>query len=103
MRVRILHPDPRIVPDMGARVTFLGPSAGAGRAAPTRAKGLIVDPAAIRSGAGAPPVAFVIEGGKLEQRRLVLGEPANGGRIVLSGTPEELQSNDDIVNAYLAF
>jgi branched-chain amino acid transport system ATP-binding protein len=36
---------------------------------------------------------------RISDRAYVMSE----GKIVLSGTPDDLRSNDDIVNAYLSF
>ena len=73
--------DPRIVPDMGARVGFLE------EAKPTQAAatpGVLVPAAAITQ-RGDKDVAFVVVGGKVAQRTLTLGRTLGDDREVLEG------------------
>ena len=101
--------DPRILPDMGIRVTFLDTTArdvaaggvpGAGPA-PT-----LVPSAAIRDNAG-QPVVFVYAGGSLERRAVRLGSRRSdhvevlaglriGEHVVVEG-PEGLADGDRVV------
>ena len=91
VRVGLDQKDGRIVPDMGVRVSFLGPRATATAPPP---KGVLVPPAAIaeRDGHG---VVFVVAGGKVQQRsvsptldigalKLVPEGVAAGEQVVLS-------------------
>ena len=64
VRVAMEQKDARIVPDMGARVSFLGPKATAATPAP---KGVLVPAGAIAQRDG-KSVVFVVEGGKAVQR-----------------------------------
>ncbi len=81
VRIGIKQKDPRIVPDMGARVGFLDK---AGAAAPKTTAGVLVPSPAIRTDGGAS-VVFVVNGGKVERRAVTLGPEAAGQRQVLSG------------------
>ena len=81
VRIAIQQRDPRIVPDMGVRVTFLEPQPGA--PAPSTA-GVLVPPESVRAD-GAASVVFVYVNGKVERRTITLGETVGGHRQVLSG------------------
>jgi hypothetical protein len=63
--------DPRILPDMGVKVTFLGPAPAAGDAAR-----MVVPRAAVQGEKGGA-AAFVYRDGRVERRVLRLG-PARG-------------------------
>jgi len=92
VRVAFDHLDPRILPDMGVKVTFLGPEPPADQARIPRA---IVPRAAIREEGGSQ-VVYVLRDGRVERRvvRLgqargsdqeVTGELADGEQIVVKG------------------
>ncbi len=76
--------DARIVPDMGARVAFLGEARPAGEAAPKPLPGVLVPSEAIRK-VGDASMAFVVKDGRLEERTLTLGQTMSNSRQVLSG------------------
>ena len=83
VKVSILDHDPRILPEMGARVEFLEAqrSAVAGAPAPSR---VTVPAAAVQTDAGTP-VVWIVANGRLE-RREVAALPVSGGmREVRSG------------------
>lgn len=75
--------DPRIVPDMGARVAFLGENKPAGEA-PRSLPGVLVPSEAIKS-VGDASLAYVVKDGRLEERRVTLGQTLSSSRQVLSG------------------
>jgi len=75
--------DPRVVPDMGARVSFLE-EADAQRRNETETTGVLVPAAAIVR-RGDKDVAFVVSGGKVVERPLVLGRTLGDDRQVLRG------------------
>jgi RND family efflux transporter MFP subunit len=92
VRVAFERLDPRILPDMGVKVTFLGPEPPADQARIPRA---IVPKAAIRE-EGGDHVVYVLREGRVERRvvRLgsargdeqdVIGELADGEQIVVKG------------------
>jgi RND family efflux transporter MFP subunit len=84
VRVKILAKDPRILPEMGARVQFLS-DAPAKDAAGTPAKpGILVPADAVRPD-GQNGLVYVIHGEKLERRLVKLGARTAEGQIVLSG------------------
>jgi RND family efflux transporter MFP subunit len=85
VRVAIKQKDPRIVPDMGVRVSFLSPD---GRAASkASAGGVLVPEDAVRA-AGDRGFVFVYANDKVERRSVTLGQSAGGERHILSGLRE---------------
>jgi RND family efflux transporter MFP subunit len=75
--------DPRIVPDMGARVAFLGETKPQGEA-PKPLPGVLVPSEAIKN-VGDASMAYVIKDGRLEERKVTLGQTLSSSRQVLSG------------------
>jgi RND family efflux transporter MFP subunit len=88
VRIALKRKDPRIVPDMGVRVGFLDPQAPAAAGGATRT-GVLVPAEAVRPDTGQPDGAqglvFVYAEGKVERRRVTLGQGQGGERQVLSG------------------
>jgi len=82
VRVALNVHDPRIVPDMGVRVSFLEKAQPANAAAPK--PGVLAPASAIVSRDGAD-VAFVVEGDKTMRRTVKLGRTLGDDREVLSG------------------
>jgi RND family efflux transporter MFP subunit len=82
VRIALKVKDPRIVPDMGVRVSFLEPA----RPAPAVAEvpGVLAPAAAIASRDG-KDVAFVVDDEKVSQRALRLGRKLGEDREVLDG------------------
>ncbi|WP_240125553.1 efflux RND transporter periplasmic adaptor subunit [Thermomonas alba] len=72
--------DPRIVPDMGARVSFLDETPAQAQRKP----GVLVPASAITE-RGGQDVAFVVQDGKAVQRTLTLGRTLGDDREVLAG------------------
>ena len=68
VRVGLDQKDPRIVPDMGVRVAFLGQKSSPAAPAP---KGVLLPPAAIVQRQGGKSVVFVVENGKAAERTVV--------------------------------
>lgn len=81
VRVSLDQKDPRIVPDMGVRVSFLEPSRLAGAGAPPVPKGVLVPADSIVQRAG-KDVLFVVEEGKVNQRSIVPGQSYADLRLV---------------------
>jgi RND family efflux transporter MFP subunit len=81
VRIGFRERDARIVPDMGVRVAFLSEAADTAAEPPA---GVLVPPGAIRRDADGNG-AFVLREGKLEARRVELGERIGGQQQVLSG------------------
>ena len=89
VRVALDSRDPRIVPDMGVRVSFLE------KAAPQkpRQKPGVLAPAAAIVQRGGGDVAFVVDGERVQQRKLQLGRTLGDDREVLDG----LSAGDQVV------
>ncbi len=104
VRVRIAFDelDPRLLPDMGVRVSFLSPEEAAGNQPEIV---LLVPHAALRQ-AGDRRIVFVVNGGKAERRAVATGKTRGEEVIVLSGLsegervvldpPAELEDGDEI-------
>ena len=75
VKVSISDRDPRILPEMGAKVDFLEPAPAAG-AAPTRAA-IRIPEAAVRTDGGAS-VVWIVRDGRLVRRPVTTG-PVSGG------------------------
>jgi RND family efflux transporter MFP subunit len=90
VRVALEQKDGRIVPDMGVRVSFLGPKAPV---AATPPKGVLVPPQAVvqRDGKG---VVFVVDGGKVQQRAVA---PAAQDFGAMKLVPEGLKAGERVV------
>ncbi len=97
------HLDPRILPDMGIKVAFLGSETPAGSSAPL----VTIPKEALRTDGGSQVVFVVVGGDRVERRALRLGPArddrvevvsglAPGERIVLS-PPASLKDGDRIV------
>jgi RND family efflux transporter MFP subunit len=84
VRVAFDRLDPRILPDMGVKVTFLGPEPPAAEAAAARA---IVPRTAVREEASGA-VAFVVRDGRVERRALKLGQVRGSDQEVTGGLAE---------------
>jgi multidrug efflux pump subunit AcrA (membrane-fusion protein) len=84
VKVSILDRDPRILPEMGARVDFLDTTratAGAGASAPSRFR---VPGAAVRELNG-QSVVWLVRNGRLESRAVEAGPVSGGFREIRSG------------------
>jgi RND family efflux transporter MFP subunit len=81
VRVAFDRLDPRILPDMGVKVTFLGeePSARAGGTT-----GVLIPRAAVREEGGSQ-VVFVYRDGRVERRAVRLGQARGNDQEVLAG------------------
>ena len=90
VRVGLDQKDPRIVPDMGVRVSFLGQKASPAAPAP---KGVLVPPAAIAEREG-KSVVFVVEGGRAHARAVPAVLPDIGA---LKLVPEGVKAGDRVV------
>jgi RND family efflux transporter MFP subunit len=106
VRVRLAFDalDPRILPDMGVKVAFLGDEREAGAAAPRR-PAVVIPRAAVRKDGG-KDVVFVVQGDRVERRAVglspvpgedavVISGLAAGERVVIEG-PVELKDGDPV-------
>jgi RND family efflux transporter MFP subunit len=83
VKVTITDRDPRILPEMGARVDFLEPEAP--RAADAPAPRRIRVPAAAVRDVGGRPVVWLVRDGRLESRHVDAGPTSGGFREIRSG------------------
>jgi len=83
VRIAIKSKDPRIVPDMGVRVSFL--EAQPSRAAAPAPAGVIVPLEAVRVEGKTSGVVWVVAADTAQRRAVTLGGDIPGGRLVLSG------------------
>lgn len=83
VRVGFKHRDARILPEMGARVSFLENAALGGAQAPEQ-RAILVAPEAVQVNGDTGSV-FVLHADKVEQRTVKLGAQSAQGQIVLSG------------------
>jgi RND family efflux transporter MFP subunit len=82
VRIGLDVKDPRIVPDMGVRVSFLEENKGA--QPEERPHGVLVPVAALRRD-GDQDIAFVIKDGRAQRRVVTVGAPHGDNRQVLAG------------------
>lgn len=83
VRIGIQAKDPRIIPDMGVRVSFL-PDAPGEAAAAEAPRGVMIPAEAVRDNGGAK-VVFVIGDGVVERRAVGLGGERGGQVQVIAG------------------
>jgi hypothetical protein len=84
VKVSILDRDPRILPEMGARVDFQEPDTARAPAAATRAPAFRVPAAAVRERNG-ETVVWLVREGRLEPRPVQAGPVSAGFREIRSG------------------
>lgn len=82
VRLALKVKDPRIVPEMGARVSFLGPATQAGA---TRARAVVVPADAVIADGPDKGVVFVVADGKVERRAVRLGPQEPKGQVIQAG------------------
>jgi RND family efflux transporter MFP subunit len=85
VRIAIKPKDPRIIPEMGARVAFLSESepsaAGSDKHA---APGVTVPPEAVTT-SGEASIVYVVHGSSVERRAVRLGGKISAGQIIIAG------------------
>jgi RND family efflux transporter MFP subunit len=86
VRIAIKQKDPRILPEMGVRVSFMSDATSEGGSPDngSGAHGVLVPADAIAQSSG-NPVAFVVHGGAVERRAVRLGAKTAAGQIVIAG------------------
>jgi RND family efflux transporter MFP subunit len=107
VRIAIKQKDPRIAPDMGARVAFFDAAVPRAGAPPASTAGVLVPADAVRS-SGTTGLVFVYRDGKVARRTVTLGPSAGGQRHILTGvsegervvlSPPESLKDGDVVKA----
>jgi RND family efflux transporter MFP subunit len=82
VRVSFLKLDPRILPDMGIKVTFLG--AEQKKEAGAAAAAILIPQSAVRDDNG-KPIVFLVKDDKVERRAVTLGGNRGSDREVIAG------------------
>jgi RND family efflux transporter MFP subunit len=88
VRIAITPKDPRIIPEMGARVAFLSdnePTAGGGSGGEKGPAPGVVIPADAITTSGTASIVFVVHGATVERRAVRLGGKTTAGQIVTAG------------------
>jgi RND family efflux transporter MFP subunit len=103
VRIALIAKDPRIVPEMGVRVAFLGTEPKDGKAAKRAGVGI---PQSAIARDGDVPVAFTAQGGKAQRRVLELGGSTgqwqevnagiHAGESVIVSPPAGLKDGDRV-------
>jgi len=94
VRIGFNQLDPRILPDMGVKVSFLRPDEGAGQPEVAAQPVTLVPKAALKT-EGSATIAFVVQGDAVERRAVTIGGTdgdrvevkaglRNGERVVMS-------------------
>jgi RND family efflux transporter MFP subunit len=83
VRIAISLKDPRIIPEMGARVSFLSENQAAPAENPAQSG--VVIPADAVATSGATSIVWVVRGTTVERRAVRLGGKTNAGQIVMGG------------------
>jgi RND family efflux transporter MFP subunit len=85
VRIAIRQKDPRIIPEMGARVAFLSDNQqNAASAEKSPAPGVVI-PADALSTSGTANIVFVVHGATVERRAVRLGAKISSGQIISAG------------------
>ncbi|TAL00113.1 MAG: efflux RND transporter periplasmic adaptor subunit [Rhodospirillaceae bacterium] len=82
VRIAFKEKDARVVPEMGARVSFLNDTASGGQSAAS--PGVVV-PAEAVQGKGDTGVVYLVRGDKVERRAVRLGASTGDGQTILAG------------------
>jgi RND family efflux transporter MFP subunit len=84
VRIAIAQKDPRIIPEMGARVAFLSDNEQKSSDAKSPVSGVII-PADAVSTSGTASIVFVVHGSTVERRAVRLGAKISSGQMVSAG------------------
>jgi RND family efflux transporter MFP subunit len=84
VRIRFKEPDPRLLPQMGVRVSFLSAQEAVAQNAPEPPQAVVVPATAVQAN-GAMGVAFVIRGDAVERRVVRLGARRGDDQVILTG------------------
>jgi hypothetical protein len=86
VRIAIKQKDPRIIPEMGARVAFLSDNepAVSGAENSVAPRGVVIPSDAV-SNSGDVSLVFIVHGATVERRAVRLGGKTSTGQIVLAG------------------
>lgn len=84
VRIGFKVKDARILPEMGARVSFLDDAPATDKTTVSAAPAVVVPTEAVQAN-GETGVVFIVNDNKLERRAVRLGAKTNDGQIVLAG------------------
>jgi RND family efflux transporter MFP subunit len=84
VRIAIGQKDPRIIPEMGARVAFLSDNEPKASDAKSPVSGVIIPTDAV-STSGAASIVFVVHGSMVERRAVRLGAKISSGQMISAG------------------
>jgi RND family efflux transporter MFP subunit len=84
VRIGLKTKDPRLVPEMGARVSFLAPQTAAAAAGPAP-RSVIVPADAVMADGPDKGAVFVVSDGRLERRAVRLGPAEKTGQVLQAG------------------
>jgi RND family efflux transporter MFP subunit len=85
VRIAIKQKDPRIIPEMGARVAFLSETASSTAGAEKSAPLGVVIPADAVAASGSTGIVYVVHGTSVERRAVRLGGKTSAGQIISAG------------------
>jgi RND family efflux transporter MFP subunit len=85
VRIAIKQKDPRIIPEMGARVAFLSDEQRSGADGEKHAATGVVIPSDAIGSSGSTSIVYVVHGASVERRAVRLGGKTNSGQIVTAG------------------
>jgi RND family efflux transporter MFP subunit len=84
VRIAFMQKDARIVPEMGARVSFLEEAPRAGQKASAGSPGVLIPADAVQAD-GESGTVYLVSGDRLERRAVRLGANSSGTQTVLAG------------------
>jgi RND family efflux transporter MFP subunit len=85
VRIAIGQKDPRIIPEMGARVAFLSDNEPTAAGAAKSAVPGVLIPAEAVATSGTASIVFVVHGSTVERRAVRLGGKTSAGQIISAG------------------
>jgi len=85
VRIAIKQKDPRIIPEMGARVAFLSESEPSAAGSEKSATPGVTIPADAITTSGNTSIVYVVHGSTVERRAVRLGGKSTAGQVILAG------------------
>ncbi len=85
VRIAIKQKDPRIIPEMGARVAFLGDNDSGTAGGDRKPVSGVTIPADAIATNGTTSVVYVVHGSTVERRAVRLGGKTNAGQVITAG------------------
>jgi RND family efflux transporter MFP subunit len=85
VRIAIKQKDPRIIPEMGARVAFLSDAEPSAAGTGNRATPGVTVPAEAVASSGNASIVYLVHGSAVERRAVRLGGKTSAGQVVIAG------------------